>query len=141
MKVIREYVTKHGGIVQITEDEDSGGWSPTGKVYDAWWTYNFLMILRLGEGSAFSGRLENTLDYVRRWDPEIEPVEDIGEFVLYARDEGDGTIAVSLEQDYGCDTPIKARDVPVGSFLIYNAERFFRYWKGKEAIKNRVLIK
>lgn len=139
-KVVETYVTKHGGIVQITED-DASEWSPTGKCYDARWSYDFLISLRLGEGSAFSGKLENTLEYVRRWDPDIQLIEDFGEFILYARDEKDGTIAVNLEQDYGCERPIKAKDVPVGSFLVMNADRFFCWWKGKEAVDGRRLIK
>lgn len=138
-RVVETYVTKHGGIIQIIED-DAGDWSPTGNYYDAWWSYDFLMSLRLGEGSAFSGRLEHTLEYVRQWDPDIQLIEDFGDFVLYARDEKNGTIAVNLEQDYGCERPIKAKDVPIGSFLVMNTDRFFRWWKGEETVEGRRLV-
>jgi hypothetical protein len=139
-KIIARYRTKRDGIVEITQ-EDGHDWSPTGSCFDAWWSYNFMISLRLGEGSAFSTYLDKTMEWVRKWDPCIELFEDFDQYPMFARDENDGTISVSLEAEHGCVRPVLAKDVPPGSFLVNDALNFFRWHKGKDAVEDRKLVK
>ncbi len=140
-RIIMRYRTRRGGIVKITENDAPEGWSPTGKYYDAWWSPNFSYSRRLDEGSAFSYRLESTIEWVKKWDPTIELVEDFDKFPMFAHDEVDGTISVSLKAEYGCNRQIEAKDVPIGSFLFNDASNFFRWHKGKDAVESHRLVK
>jgi len=127
-EVVGMYFTKHGGIVQITKEEDDGR-----EYFDAIWIPDFFMGFRLGEGSAFSEKLEHTLNWVRGWDPEIKVANDPGDFQLFSRQD-EKCLTINLSPEYDCGASILAKDVPSGSRLIDHAKHFFEFWKGKDAV-------
>lgn len=139
-EVIKRFVTSHDGVVSVRREEIDHG--PTGYWYDAWWSPDFMLAFRVGQGSMSGYNLERILEQLHEWDSNLEPIEDLGEYQLFSRTDRGDTLAVSARQEYGCDTPIKAKDVPSGSLLLSSASGFFIYWKGEEVVdkKRRILL-
>lgn len=123
------YLTQKGGVVFIYED-DGSSYCEGGKSYQAWWSQGFRYKVSILD---FSCSLEGVIGFLEGWDPQIRLIEDLGEFPLFARRDGEG-LAVAIKEELGCTEPILAKDVPAGTFLVGNALDFFEYWKGEGAI-------
>ena len=135
------YTTRRGGVVYITKDTFT---KPSGTIevviYRAHYTPGFLMRISIAQGSYDNESLKKVMRKLKRQYPEMKRLKDLGDFQLYAREESDGSIAVNIEQTQDCTIPILAKDVPVGSFLIFNAAYFFSFYKGEDAVLNRILV-
>lgn len=80
------------------------------------------------------GNLQELETALRQRNPELQDINDLCDFVLYSRQDGD-RLAISLIKDFAdCRDPILVKDVPVGSKILPNAEGVFVQVKGSGAV-------
>jgi hypothetical protein len=140
------FVTKKGGIVTIVQYREI---QPEKRIrFDAWWLPDFKREISLGGWENVILSYDSILDKLKRWDPEIKEIKDLGEYTLYYRTENvpvqtAGSLGtkkntiVSLKPRSGCIMTILAKDVPTGAFLINKADNFFRYYRGEDAVDSK----
>lgn len=131
---------RQGGFVQIVEVEDC----LTDIVhYDAYGSNDLHYWHLIGGGSEHAFvrpySLAELKEWLQVWDPLISEVVDLGDHELFYRTTTRGRYTISLDHDEfnGFKGSIKASQVPIDSILLSAAAHFFRYYKGKKAVRRR----
>lgn len=111
--------------------------------YDAFWKPDYDDVLRLGEGTFFSCNLGTTLnrvfDFCEGEYKIMNFFDEIGELEVYIKKEDDQLPIVQIKKINDDYRPIKAKDVPKGASLSYDAAGFFRFLKGPDSVKDGIL--
>ena len=136
-KVIATLLTQrqHGEIVQITREHAS--WSATGWKYTASSTKNFSFFIPIRYKETYV-HLQDLLDWLRNWDPEIKEINHLGEYPLFEEKNFSIRPRITTKERPGHTNQILAKNVQKGSYLDSRAANFFRFWEGKKAVKNHL---
>lgn len=131
------YKIKDSGVIILSEKTVNGR-----STFCAIWLPDFLYSMKLETPMGVDKKFETMLEWLKSRDSSLEELDDLGNYLLYARYEDGELTGVSTKQEAGCTEPILAKDVPIGTFLVMHAVEFFRFWKGDYAIDvQRNLVK
>lgn len=124
METVGFYLSPREGIIVITR-------RVMGRLtyYDAYESPNFLYMIRSAGGSACHTSLKKTLKRVKRG----ARIRDLGEYILYTKEEEDGTLTVSLKQPDGSQRA-KASAIPTGAHLSQDAFYFFNFYRSHKGL-------
>lgn len=132
---IAYYVTEHDGIVIVRKEES---WNNK-PIYCAYWAPSFLHSIKLSVPDDNEQTLPGLMDWLKEWDNTLTEIKDFGEYQLYGRYENGRLTGVCTESepDFDYTEPLRAREVPVGTFLANEAVDFFQFWLGKDSVDVR----